>query len=215
LKREIGDYQKGNKLQHDEIMDLNQENKKMKYILACHTPSFSMPVFQAKLTPEAFKKRYNLSNFFYYDEKFEDNIGKVDQKPTYTYPDGSCYLGEWKKETFLRQGHGSFIFANGACYEGYWYDDKAQLNGRKVYADGSAYEGDWVDNQRKGEGILYKPNGDRYEGMFDDDVEAGTGVYYWDDGGHFEGEWRDGKIHGPGVRSWPDGTFYEGNYANG
>ena len=79
-------------------MDLAQENKNMKYILACHTPSFSMPVFQQKLTSEAYKKRFKMNNFFYYDEKFEDNLGKVEQKPSYTYPDGSVYLGEWQKD---------------------------------------------------------------------------------------------------------------------
>ena len=37
----------------------------------------------------------------------------------FIYPDGTRYVGEWKRD--FKQGKGIYYYANGDTYEGSWY----------------------------------------------------------------------------------------------
>lgn len=49
------------------------------------------------------------------------------------------YVGQFEKG--LRQGHGTFYYADGARYEGQWVANQKHGMGRFIYEDGSVYEG--------------------------------------------------------------------------
>lgn len=49
------------------------------------------------------------------------------------------YIGQFEKG--LRQGHGTFFYADGARYEGQWNGNQKHGMGRFIYEDGSVYEG--------------------------------------------------------------------------
>ena len=50
----------------------------------------------------------------------------------------------------VRHGRGTFIWSDGAIYEGYWLHDKPNGIGRKIFADGRVYTGQWSDSVREG-----------------------------------------------------------------
>ena len=50
----------------------------------------------------------------------------------------------------VRHGRGTFIWSDGAIYEGYWLHDKPNGIGRKIFADGRVYTGQWSDSVQEG-----------------------------------------------------------------
>jgi len=77
---------------------------------------------------------------------------------TYTYPDGSKYVGEYKDSK--RHGTGtSFIYPGGAKYEGEWKDGEKHGRGVYTYPDGSKYVGEYKDGMRYGTGTYIYPDG--------------------------------------------------------
>ena len=55
---------------------------------------------------------------------------------TYTYSDGSEYVGEWKDNN--QYGQGTYYYASGGKYVGEWKDGERQGQGTITWADGSA-----------------------------------------------------------------------------
>ncbi|KAK3267304.1 hypothetical protein CYMTET_24128 [Cymbomonas tetramitiformis] len=84
------------------------------------------------------------------------------------------YTGSRKKGQ--RDGHGSFTFREGHCYEGMWSADNRHGQGRLVYACGDVYSGEWVQNLRSGTGTHWYCNGDRYDGTFYYGEKSGKGT---------------------------------------
>ena len=64
---------------------------------------------------------------------------------TYTFPDGSKYVGEWKDGK--QNGQGTATFANGEKYVGEYKDGKRNGQGTHTYTSGTAQEGIWKDNE--------------------------------------------------------------------
>ena len=124
-----------------------------------------------------------------------------------TYPDGSCYEGEWNQDSM--EGYGVFFYSNGKiAYEGEWQNNKC--NGRGVMyneqgfspfnssqdsfysKDGGAwqrYEGGFCNDRWEGEGRLFFSNGDEFCGDFVNDLFHGFGKYTTRSGEEHEGEW--------------------------
>ena len=69
----------------------------------------------------------------------------------------------------LRQGRGTYKFANRTIYNGYWEDDKRHGKGTCKFASGNVYEGDWVADKRCGLGVLQFKDGSEYSGGFKND----------------------------------------------
>jgi radial spoke head protein 1 len=51
----------------------------------------------------------------------------MDGRGTVVYPDGSRYVGTWKRG--LREGRGTITFANDSTYEGHFREDKFDMTG--------------------------------------------------------------------------------------
>ena len=51
----------------------------------------------------------------------------------------SCYCGEWREGTMIREGRGFYVYADGSLYEGYWKNDHATYYGRLIRPDGEVY----------------------------------------------------------------------------
>ena len=52
-----------------------------------------------------------------------DPNAKREMRPMYTYKTGATYTGEWKGG--FRDGQGKQIWLDGACYDGFWKDNRA------------------------------------------------------------------------------------------
>tara|TARA_B100000780_G_C21087317_1_gene438094 strand:- start:1113 stop:1511 length:399 start_codon:yes stop_codon:yes gene_type:complete len=66
---------------------------------------------------------------------------------TFTLPNGSKYVGDWKDGIF--NGQGTATVADGAKYVGEWKDGKRSGQGTLTHADGKIEEGIWKWNNTK------------------------------------------------------------------
>lgn len=72
---------------------------------------------------------------------------------------------------------GTYDFANGDSYEGYFVDGKREGKGIYTWSDKSYYKGDWAQDRMSGKGLYCLPNGETFEGVFENDniiAEDGT-----------------------------------------
>ena len=53
----------------------------------------------------------------------------------------------------MRNGKGTYVFANGSTYTGHWTDNKINKTGRFDYAHGAYYRGQFLNNRKHGRGI--------------------------------------------------------------
>jgi hypothetical protein len=99
---------------------------------------------------------------------------------TYTFPDGTKYVGEWKDNK--PNGQGTFTESN-----------SNQSIKTFTYPDGSKYVGEYKNNKRSGQGSMIFACGDEYVGAWKDDKNHGQGTFIYPDGRKVSGEWRNGK----------------------
>ena len=60
------------------------------------------------------------------DVEFEEELGEIEDRDPYYYPDGAVYVGQWRKDNSMkRQGRGTTITAEGHIYEGYVMNNKS------------------------------------------------------------------------------------------
>lgn len=64
------------------------------------------------------------------------------------------------------------------------------------YANGDKYVGDWKDDMQHGKGIYFFHTGDRYEGAYVQGERTGAGIYYHANGNKYVGNFKDGMQHG-------------------
>ena len=69
---------------------------------------------------------------------------------------GKCIQGDCKN------GQGTFTFSDGSKYVGEWKDDKPYGQGTFTSPDGSKYVGEWKDGKRHGYGTMTSPDGSKY-----------------------------------------------------
>lgn len=69
----------------------------------------------------------------------------------FLYPDGTRYVGEWKKD--LKHGQGTYYYVNGDTYEGCWY--KGWRHGLGTYTFKKfnvTHFGTWKEGRMQGPG---------------------------------------------------------------
>jgi len=72
---------------------------------------------------------------------------------TFTFHDGSTFLGQFSNDTF--QGPGSLTYAeSGIVFDGNWDSGKKLTLGRLTYPNGETYYGECFDDKRHGDGAL-------------------------------------------------------------
>ncbi|MBI78471.1 MAG: hypothetical protein CMM53_11960 [Rhodospirillaceae bacterium] len=93
---------------------------------------------------------------------------------TFTFADGTKYVGEFKNDKY--HGQGTFTF------------------GPKSKWAGDKYVGEHRDNKRNGQGTYTFANGDKYVGEWKDGKKHGQATYTFANGKITEGIWADDKF---------------------
>lgn len=114
----------------------------------------------------------------------------------------------------VKEGRGTFIWTNGARYEGEWKNDKEHGRGKKVWMDGATFEGEWEEGKFSGEGIHSWASGSRYQGKWTKHKRNGFGKNVWPQKDVYEGEWLEDQKSGFGTYTWADGRVYTGYWKN-
>ena len=130
------------------------------------------------------------------------------------YQNKSEYLGEWNIKTGKRHGRGIQKWLDGSKYEGYFVNDKANIQGKLTHPNNDIYEGGWVNDKAEGFGIYIHENGAKYEGYWKNDKQNGRGIEIWPDKTFYEGNFRNGLKNGYGKFKWKDGSSYEGEFVD-
>ena len=108
------------------------------------------------------------------------------------------YKGEVKREyiifgDYIRDGLGSFTHPNGTKYVGEWKDGKQEGNGTLTFSDGRKYVGEWKDGERNGQGTWTSPDGTKYVGEWKNGISNGQGTVTYNDGRKYVGEFKEGE----------------------
>ena len=99
---------------------------------------------------------------------------------TYTWPDGTRYVGEWQDDKSTGQGTTTWGPESewfGDTYVGEFIDGQFNGQGTYTYASGDVYVGEWQNHQRNGQGTYTYASGDVYVGENKDDKPNGQGTY--------------------------------------
>ena len=111
---------------------------------------------------------------------------------TFTYANGSKYVGEWRGNK--RNGQGTYTFADGNKYVGEYRGNLRNGQGTVTFANGNKYVGEFKNGKRHGQGTFTFANGDKYVGEFRDDKRHGQGTYTFASGSVNEGIWKNSKF---------------------
>lgn len=103
--------------------------------------------------------------------------------------DGKCIEGN------CYDGQGTYTWSDGSKYVGSWKNDKEHGEGTFTRSDGRKYVGSWKDGKFDGQGTYTWPDGSKYVGMFKDGKFDGQGTLTLPDGSKYVGSWKDGKRH--------------------
>ncbi|MGD2099088.1 MAG: 2-isopropylmalate synthase [Desulfobacterales bacterium] len=113
---------------------------------------------------------------------------------TYTNPDGTRYVGQWKYRE--RNGHGELTFPDGRRYVGEFKSGQRHGQGTMWYPDGRKYAGDFQFGERTGQGTMTYPDGREYTGGFQNGERSGQGTLTYPDGKTLSGEFKYGEFVG-------------------
>lgn len=120
--------------------------------------------------------------------------GLAEGKGTFTFLDGSKYVGDFKNNKMEGKGH--MTNANGIIYEGDFAKGRPNGQGTATFPDGRKYVGGVVENHIHGNGVMTYPDGSKYEGGFQMDKKHGKGVMTYPDGKKEEGEFKEDQFVG-------------------
>ncbi len=100
-------------------------------------------------------------------------------------------------------------------YEGSYRGGKMDGHGLYVWANGARHDGEWKENGRSGHGVYVTANGDRYEGDFTQALLNGRGAAVLANGDRYEGGFWNYRPNGKGTLRRPDGEVFAGEWVNG
>jgi len=113
-------------------------------------------------------------------------------------------------------GHGTFTYADGSRYVGNFENGVFSGRGTMVWADGTRYEGEWSLGRMHGQGTLTSAGGSVFTGSFVSGVFSGRGTHTYTVNGAifvYEGDFLNGVAHGNGTLTTPGGV-YTGGFVN-
>jgi formylglycine-generating enzyme required for sulfatase activity len=129
---------------------------------------------------------------------------------TYTYSDGSVYVGQWKNDKF--HGQGTFTYSDGSVYVGQWENSQRSGQGTFTRPSGSKYQGQWKNDKFYGRGIYTYPDNSKYQGQWKNNMRNGPGIYTSSNGSKYQGQWKNGKLIGKGILITSDGNKFVGRF---
>ena len=130
------------------------------------------------------------------------------EQGTYTYGDGSEYVGQLKNG--MPHGQGTKTSAAGGIeYVGEFKDGKYHGKGTLIYT-GVIGNFTFTYVGESEEDYLMK-----YVGEWKDDKKHGQGTFTWADGPEYVGGWKDDDFHGQGAYTLADGTVKKGKWNDG
>lgn len=95
------------------------------------------------------------------------------------------------------------------------FRDNDLYRGSYFFASGDTYVGYFKDGKQHGKGVYTNSNGNKFSGEFKNGKEHGPGEEFIINGDRFKGNYSDGKKHGLGTYIWKNGDRSEGAYENG
>ena len=99
--------------------------------------------------------------------------------------DNGKYEGDmlWDgKMSYSRHGHGTYTWNDGSEYVGGWQDGEKHGQATNTYANGNEYVGEFRYGARHGHGTYTYASGDKYVGEYQDGKMHGQGTLTWADG---------------------------------
>jgi hypothetical protein len=130
---------------------------------------------------------------------------------TYFYADGGSYEGFFKNS--YRNGPGMYTFPDGSNYAGNWVNGKKEGYGMYGWSDGAVYCGQYVSDNRSGEGIYIDENKVVKGGIFKDGNFEQT--FYINDNGTKSGCISGDCNNGFGKIIYSKGDVFVGFFKNG
>ena len=114
-----------------------------------------------------------------------------------------------------KHGYGTYTWADGSIYVGEYKNDKYHGNGTYTYANGNKYIGEWKNDKKDGNGTYTGANGDTYVGEYKNGKNDGNGTYTYANGDKYVGQMKDGNFNGQGTYTLADGTIeHSGEWVN-
>jgi hypothetical protein len=118
--------------------------------------------------------------------------------PLISFSQGKCISGD------CENGVGTYLWDDGAIYEGDWKNGKLHGIGITIMYDENGmlfgtYDGEFKNGVQDGWGTetIYSDEGYLYGthvGYFKDDQANGWGIFIWRDGTIEKGEWKEGEL---------------------
>jgi hypothetical protein len=130
---------------------------------------------------------------------------------TYFYADGGSYEGFFKNS--FRNGPGMYVFPDGSNFSGNWVNGKKEGYGMYGWTDGAAYCGQYVNDNRSGEGIYIDENKVVKGGIFKDGNFEQT--FLINDNGSKSGCISGDCYNGFGKIIYSNGDVFLGFFKNG
>ena len=132
---------------------------------------------------------------------------------SFVWDDGAKYEGRWANGKM--NGFGIYTFAEDntwstLSYEGFYKNDDMHGFGKITWTDGGYYEGDFHNNDPHGYGTHTYASGNKYEGHYQNGRPHGQGKFIWNDGSWYLGAWKNGDFDGFGKYKYVNGDLYEG-----
>ena len=118
-----------------------------------------------------------------------------------SWTNGTVYIGNFHMG--VKQGKGRLAM-KGLLYEGEFFNNLFNGEGKITYENGDVFNGHWVDGLKHGYGELRSKNGKVYKGQYENDEKMGEGIMVWPDKRRYQGDWVNGKRHGVGLYTYFD-----------
>ncbi len=126
---------------------------------------------------------------------------------------GDSFNGNFKDGQIV---NGTYTFNDGTKYIGTWNDGKLNGQCEMYFNDGAMYIGDVLDGQFHGIGTYTSADGSKRTGTWSYGKLNGACEIYNNDGTIiYIGEVRDDQFHGKGTKTMPNGSKWTGTWNNG
>ena len=169
-----------------------------------------------------------------YDGEFKNDL--FDGNGKLIYDEEDYYEGMFKEGN--RHGKGKLYhkYKDNIIrieYDGDYYNNERNGNGKYIYEDGQFYIGEFKNNKINGEGKLYYSNGNiKYEGSFKNNKADGRGKFYSESDNYYiypniikpqteysnallyEGDFVQDRFEGNGTYYHPNGEISTGQFKN-